>query len=138
MNPDQEPEFTITPPPGELVQNTIRLDETSVEERKKAAENRPAPAKRRADTRKIVSKAAVQGIDNLDSVFELLQGIAIILLSEFARRGDWLNVAVFTLAATICYLLKIRMPIGGFTKMAKSSGDQLKAKLIDISQTLVR
>lgn len=132
-------EFTISPTPENdlktaqtIVPQGVNLVETNVSERK--AQSR----ERRSDTKKILAKTAVSGIDNLDSIFGVLQGVSLVLFTEFARRGELLNVGVFVLAYLIFYMLKIRMPAGSFTKIAKSSGDQIKSRLIDLSTTFIR
>jgi len=131
-----EDEFSITPKSDMRSEQTLVpqevLHQTNMSERKAQAKAR------RSDTKKILAKTAVSGIDNLDSIFGMLQGASLVCITEFARRGELLNVTIFALAATIFYLLKIRMPAGSFTKVAKSSGDQIKSRLVDLSTTFIR
>lgn len=131
-------EFTISPTPENdlktaqtLIPPGIDLHETNVSERR-------AQAKKRSNTQKLLAKAAVGGIDNLDSIFGVLQGISLILVTEFARRGELVNVGVFVLAHLVFYMLKIRTPQGSLTKLAKASGDQIKSRLVDLSTTFIR
>lgn len=136
-----EEEFTMAklaetgaPAPGANLSMAERLQETSVEERKKLIQQTSLVK----HTRKIAARTAVSGIENLDSIFGILQQVSLLLVAEFARRGDWLNVVFFTTGIIVSYLLKIRMPEGNITRFAKLNADRIKGKLIDLSTTIIK
>ena len=131
-------EFTINDDKNESrVPNSepVRLEETTVEERREINKKQRDNF---ASTRKFAAKTVVTGIDNLDCGFGVLQQISLLLVAEFVRRGDWLNVLFFTGFTVLFYLIKIRMTPGPITRLAQSSADKIKGRLVDAGRTIIR
>lgn len=106
------------------------LQKITPEERQKISKSK------RVMIRKATAKTLLAGIENIDTIFGLLERICLLILADMLKRGNFLIFFLFLISMLVAWFLKIRMDQGPLIKMFRAGPNHIKTKLIDATRTI--
>lgn len=115
------------------------LSKTSREERVAARyDPKNHPKETKNSTKKIAAKSVLFGVDNWDTVLEILSGGLLLSTYEFCRRGAYIEAALLLIGTIMSGIAKKRAEEGPITKAIKSANPRqaIKTAMVDLATTI--
>lgn len=120
---------------SKAVRQHFSKDETTPEDRKKQLLEQVKNGKK-ANTRKIAAKTAINIWDHADEILGMLERVMLLAVTELFRRGDWLAAITICGLAIIAWFIKIRKPEPGpVISFFRKDTKEMRASLAQLSKT---